>query len=126
MVLNCNKVGILKEVETRSKDAVINQVDLVAILEGQAKMQQEFTEFKKCSADEMKAMRQENSRLKRKIKMNVAHNGKEKEVPKLPCAGQLKKKVSTTQLPIPSPQPIIHLPSQPITLPPFQLLPGIQ
>jgi len=59
-------------------------------------MQQEFAEFKKRSADEMKAMRQENSCLKRKIEMNVAHKGKEKEVPKLPCVSQLKKKASTT------------------------------
>jgi len=57
MVLTGNKVGVSKDVEARYKDVVINQVDLVAILEGQAKMQQEFAEFKKRNADGMKAMR---------------------------------------------------------------------
>jgi len=41
--------------------------DLTAILEGQAEMQQELANLKKRSADEMEPLRQENSRLRRKI-----------------------------------------------------------
>jgi len=41
--------------------------DLAAILKGQAKMQQELADLRKHNADEMEALRQENSRLRRKI-----------------------------------------------------------
>jgi len=37
------------------------------ILEAQARMQQEFAEYKKRHTDEMEALREENSRLRRKI-----------------------------------------------------------
>jgi len=46
-------------------------MDLAAILQGHAKMQQEFTDFMKCSVDEMKALRYENSRLRRKIEVQM-------------------------------------------------------
>jgi len=42
-----NRVGILKELEARSKEAATNQSDLATILERQAKMYQEFADFKK-------------------------------------------------------------------------------
>ena len=51
MVSTRNKAGVSKEAKARSKDVFINQVDLAAILEGQAKMQQEFADFKKRSAN---------------------------------------------------------------------------
>jgi len=47
----------MREARLGSKDVGINQINLIAILEGQAKMQQEFVEFKKCSAEEMEALR---------------------------------------------------------------------
>ena len=50
--------------------------DFAAILDGQAKMQQEL---KKRSAEEMEALRQENSRLRRKIEADPNLKGKAKE-----------------------------------------------
>jgi len=44
-------------------------LDLAAILEGQVKMQQELANLRKHSADEMEALKQENSRLRRKIEV---------------------------------------------------------
>ena len=41
--------------------------EISRILEAQARMQQEFVEYKKRNADEMEALREENSRLRRKI-----------------------------------------------------------
>jgi len=45
------------------------------ILEAQARMQQEFAEYKKRNVDEMEALREENSRLKRKIKTDKGEGG---------------------------------------------------
>lgn len=42
------------------------------------KVQQEFTEFKKWSVEEMDALREENARLKKRVKAKVIV-GKEKE-----------------------------------------------
>jgi len=53
--------------------------DLAAILDGQAKMQQELADLKKRSADEMEALRQENSHLRRKIEADPNMKGKAKE-----------------------------------------------
>ena len=53
--------------------------DLAAILDDQAKMQQEFTDLKKRSAEEMEALRQENSRLRRRIEADPNLKGKAKE-----------------------------------------------
>jgi len=44
-----------------------NTPDLATILEGQAKMQQELADLKKRNGNEIEALRQENSRLRRKI-----------------------------------------------------------
>lgn len=38
--------------------------EISRILEAQARMQQEFAEYKKRNADEMEALREENSRLR--------------------------------------------------------------
>ena len=73
-------------VSTRSrmvgaKEGGPSQVNLVAILEGQAKMHLEFMEFKNRSVIEMEALKQQNSQLKRKIDVEAAHNQmKEKEI----------------------------------------------
>jgi len=77
-----------KMVSTRSRAGVNNQVeagpsgpanitlDLAAILDDQAKMQQELADLKKRSAEEMEALRQENSRLRRKIEVDPTQKGK--------------------------------------------------
>jgi len=57
MVSTRNKVSGEKEAGQESQDVGQNQIDLATILEGQAKMQQEFVEFKKHNADEMEALR---------------------------------------------------------------------
>jgi len=41
-------------------------------------MQQELTDLKKHNADEMEALRQENSRLRRKIEVDATQKGKAK------------------------------------------------
>ena len=46
MVSTRSRVGISKEPEIRPQEVVTNQLDLATILEGQAKMQQEFADFK--------------------------------------------------------------------------------
>ena len=42
-------------------------------------MQQELADLKKRSVDEMEALRQENSRLRRKIEVDPTQKGKAKE-----------------------------------------------
>jgi len=46
--------------------------EISRILEAQARMQQEFAEYKKRNADEMEALREENSRLRRRIEADKA------------------------------------------------------
>jgi len=67
MVSTHSRAGISKEPEAGPSMPANNNLNLAAILEGQAKMQQELVDPKKRSADEMEALRQENSRLRRKI-----------------------------------------------------------
>ena len=61
-----------------------NTSNLAAILEGQAKMQHELADLKKCSANEMEVLRQENSRLRRKIDADPTQKGKGKELLEAP------------------------------------------
>jgi len=80
-----------KMVSTRSIARVNKQVDagpsgtanitpdLATILDGQAKMQQELANLKKRSVNEMEALQQENSRLRRKIEAGPTQKGKAKE-----------------------------------------------
>jgi len=58
-----------------------NNLNLVAILEGQAKMQQELADLKKHSADEIEALRQENSRLRRNIEVDPIQKNKNAKIP---------------------------------------------
>jgi len=63
-----------------AKEAELSQVHLVAILEGQTEMQQEFVEFRKRSTEEIEALRQKNSCLKRKVEAEiVTDKAKEKD-----------------------------------------------
>ena len=73
------RAGVNKQVEAGPSGPANITLDLVAILDGQAKMQQELADLKKRSADEMEALRPENSRLRRKIEADPTQKGKAKE-----------------------------------------------
>jgi len=79
MVSTRSRARVNKQVEADPSGPANITSDLAAILDGQAKMQQELTDLKKRSADEMEALRQENSRLKRKIEADPTQKGKAKE-----------------------------------------------
>ena len=57
MVSTRSKDGIMNEPEAWPSMPTANNLNLAAILEGQAKMQQELVDLKKYSADEMEALR---------------------------------------------------------------------
>jgi len=124
-----------KMVSIRSRDGVNKQAnadpsrpagitpDLAAILDGHAKMQQELADLKKRSTDEMEALRQENSRLRRKIEADPTLKGKAKEASKAvrsPTFQHTEEEseynpiphtfTTTQQTPIPSTHPT-HFPS---------------
>jgi len=134
----------LKMVSTRSKAGVNKQADagpsgspgitpdLAAILDGQAKMQQELADLKKRSVDKMEALRQENSRLRRRIEAHPNLKGKAKETSEAAKSSAFQPTeeeseynptphtfTTTQQTPIPATHPP-HFPStQPgITAPP--------
>jgi len=79
MVSTRSRAGVNKQVETDPSGLANITPDLAAILDGQAKMQQELTDLKKRNVDEMEALRQENSRLRRKIEVDPTQKGKTKE-----------------------------------------------
>jgi len=79
MVSTSSRAGVNKQAEAGPSGPANITSDLAAILDGQAKMQQELADLKKRSADEMEALRQENSRLRRKIEANPTQKGKAKE-----------------------------------------------
>jgi len=79
MISTRNKEGVNKQVEAGPSGLANITPDLVAILDGQAKMQQELADLKKHSADEMKTLRQENSCLRRMIEVDPTQKGKAKE-----------------------------------------------
>ena len=57
MVSTYSRAGVNKQTEAGHVAPVGTTPDLAAILEGQAKMQQELADLKKLSVDEMKALR---------------------------------------------------------------------
>ncbi|XP_027941019.1 uncharacterized protein LOC114194807 [Vigna unguiculata] len=79
MVSTHSRAGVNKQVEAGPSCPANITSDLVTILDGQAKMQQELADLKKHSADEMEALRQENSRIRRKIEADPTQKGKAKE-----------------------------------------------
>jgi len=79
MVSTRSRAGVNKQVEAGPSGPANITPDLAAILDGQAKMQKELADLKKRSADEMEALRQENSRLRRKIEADPTQKGKAKE-----------------------------------------------
>jgi len=74
-----SKAGVNKQVDAGPSGTANINPDLAAILDSQAKMQQELADLKKHNADEMEALRQENSRLRRKIEADPTQKGKGKE-----------------------------------------------
>jgi len=88
MVSTRSRAGITKQPEAGPTALTDVTPDLAAILEDQAKMQQELTNLRKGSADEMEALRQENTWLRRKIEADPTQKGKAKEsleAPKSPA-----------------------------------------
>jgi len=79
MVSTRSKAKVNKQADAGPSGPVGSTLDLAAILDGQAKMQQELADLKKRSADEMEALRQENSRLRRRIEADPNLKGKAKE-----------------------------------------------
>ena len=79
MVSTRSRARVNKQVEVGPSGPANITPDLAAILDGQAKMQQELADLKKRSADKMEALRQENSRLRRKIEVDPTQKGKAKE-----------------------------------------------
>jgi len=79
MVSTHSRAGVNKQVDAGPSGPANITPDLAAILDSQAKMQQELPDLKKRSADEMEALRQENSRLRRKIEADPTQKGKAKE-----------------------------------------------
>jgi len=85
--------------------------DLAAILDGQAKMQQVLADLKKRSAEEMEALRQENSRLRRRIEADLNLKGKAKETSeavKSPAFQPTEEESEYNPTPTPSPPPNKH------------------
>jgi len=79
MVSTRNRAGVNKQEDGGPSGPAGITPDLAAILDGQVKMQQELAYLKKYSADEMESLRQENSRLRRKIEADPTLKGKAKE-----------------------------------------------
>jgi len=123
MVCTRNRAGVNKKADAAPSGPAGITPDLAAILDGQAKMQQELADLKKRSADEMEALRQENSRLRRKIEVDPTLKGKAKdafEVARSPAFQPTEEEseynptphtfTTTQQTPIPSTHPT-HFPS---------------
>jgi len=79
MVSTRSRTGVNKQADAGPLGPANITTDLVAILDGQDKMQQELADLKKRNANKMEALRQENSRLRRKIEADPTQKGKAKE-----------------------------------------------
>ena len=73
MVSNSSRAWVNKKVDAGPSGTANITPDLAA------KIQQELVDLKKRSADEMEALRQENSHLRRKIEVDPTQKGKAKE-----------------------------------------------
>jgi len=82
MVFTRSRAGANKQEDAGPSGPPSITPDLAAILDGQARMQQELADLKKRSAEEMEALRQENSRLRRRIEADPNLKGKAKETSK--------------------------------------------
>ena len=134
MVSTRSKVGVNKQADVGPSGPAGITPDLAAILDGQAKMQQELADLKKHSADEMEALRQENSRLRRKIEADPNLKGRAKETSEAarsPAFQPTEQEseynptphtfTTTQQTPIPSTHPHTATPTPAATLPTTQI-----
>jgi len=111
MVSTRSRAGVNKQADVGPSGPTNITPDLAAILDGQAKMQQELEDLKKRNADEMEALRQENSRSgersklippwKEKLRRRLRLQGPQPSNPQ-------KKKANTTPLLTPSLPPNKH------------------
>ena len=83
MVSTRSRAEVNKQVEVGPLGPACITLDLAAILDSQAKMQQELADLKKHNTDEVEALGQENSRLRRKIEADPTQKGKAKEASKV-------------------------------------------
>jgi len=132
MVSTRSRAGANKQADAGPSGPPSITPDLAAILDGQAKMQQELADLKKRSAEEMEALRQENSRLRRRIEAdpNLKEKAKEtSEAVKSPSFQPIEEEseynptphtfTTTQQTPITSTHPHHFPPGQPgLTAPP--------
>jgi len=79
MVSTRNRAEVNKQAEAGPAAPANITLELAAILDGQAKMQHELADLKKRSADEIEALRLENSLLRRKIEADPTQKGKANE-----------------------------------------------
>jgi len=79
MVSTRSKAGASKQVDTGPSGPPGITPDLAALLDGQMKMQQEIANLKKRKAEEIEVLKQENSRLRRRIEADADLKGKAKE-----------------------------------------------
>jgi len=118
MVSTRSRAGVTKQPKAGPTARANVTPDLVAILEGQAKMQQEIADLRKHNVGEMEALRQENSRLEERSRLTLSRKGRPRNRQK-PQSHQLtslvRKKMSTTPLRTPSPPLSKHPSSLPIT-----------
>jgi len=109
MVSTRSKAGVNKQADAGPSGPPGITPDLTAILDGQVKMQQEMADLKKRSADEMEALRQENSRLRRKIEANPTLKGKAKEASEAARSPAFQPTEKESEYnPTPSPPPNKH------------------
>jgi len=106
MVSTRSRAGANKQADAGPSGPPSITPDLAAILDGQAKMQQELADLKRRNVEEMEALRQENSRLRRRIEADPNLKGKAKEASeavKSLLSSLQRKKVNTIPPPTPSP-----------------------
>ena len=84
MVSTRSRARVNKQIEAGPSGLANITPDLATILNAQAKMQQELADLKKHNIDEMEALQQENSRLRRKIEVDPTQKGKAKETSDVP------------------------------------------
>jgi len=106
MVSTRSKAGANKQADAGPSGPPGIAPDLAAILDGQAKMQQELADLKKRSVEEMEALKQENSRLRRRIEADPNLKGKAKETSeavKSPAFQPTEEESEYNPTPTPSP-----------------------
>jgi len=125
MVSTRNRARVNKQAEAGPTTPANSTPDLAPNLDSQAMIEQELADLKKRSANEIEALRRENSCLRRKIEVDPTQKGKAKETsdvvgspafqPTEEASTILPRTPSPPLNKLPSSQPIIHT-----SIPPFQ------